>query len=181
MKRKQGRVTFSVVGLGGRASVYLSALQELYPDHYAVAAIAEPPQILEPTPTKVEILDGTFIALCSKKETISDVAIVETIIGKDCLPVFKMVDKLSPNPKRITAYCRIFFDVKVIPLCIFVLSFIIKVKIIPIKIAKTGPPITGKSFPKSQEGTEIARHNKSPNPLSLIKVNFLSSNNLFIF
>lgn len=42
MTRKQGRVTFSVVGLGGRASAYLSALQELYPQAYAVTAIAEP-------------------------------------------------------------------------------------------------------------------------------------------
>ena len=42
MKRDQGRVTFSVVGLGGRASVYLSALQELYPDQYAITAVAEP-------------------------------------------------------------------------------------------------------------------------------------------
>ena len=42
MKMKQGRVSFSVVGLGGRASAYLSALQEFYPDQYIVAAVADP-------------------------------------------------------------------------------------------------------------------------------------------
>lgn len=42
MKMKQGRVTFSVVGLGGRASAYLSALQELYPDEHQVVAVADP-------------------------------------------------------------------------------------------------------------------------------------------
>ena len=42
MKMKQGRVTFSVVGLGGRASAYLSALQELYPNEHQVVAVADP-------------------------------------------------------------------------------------------------------------------------------------------
>ena len=42
MKMKQGRVTFSVVGLGGRASAYLSALQELYPNEHRVVAVADP-------------------------------------------------------------------------------------------------------------------------------------------
>lgn len=41
MKMKQGRVTFSVVGLGGRASAYLSALQELYPNEHQVVAVAD--------------------------------------------------------------------------------------------------------------------------------------------
>lgn len=42
MRKDQGRVTFSVVGLGGRASAYLNALQELYPEEYVVVAAAEP-------------------------------------------------------------------------------------------------------------------------------------------
>ena len=53
----------------------------------AVAAIAEPPQIEEPTPTSVEILPGICITLESTKAIISDVAIVHTIIGKDVFPV----------------------------------------------------------------------------------------------
>ena len=42
MKKEQGRVTFSVVGLGGRASAYLNALQEMYPNDHTVVAAAEP-------------------------------------------------------------------------------------------------------------------------------------------
>lgn len=42
MKMKQGRVTFSVVGLGGRASAYLSALQEFYTHQFEVVAVADP-------------------------------------------------------------------------------------------------------------------------------------------
>lgn len=42
MKMNQGRVTFSVVGLGGRASAYLSALQEFYPHQFEVVAVADP-------------------------------------------------------------------------------------------------------------------------------------------
>ncbi len=45
MKMKQGRVTFSVVGLGGRASAYLSALQEIYPNNHQVVAVADPDPI----------------------------------------------------------------------------------------------------------------------------------------
>ena len=42
MKQDQGRVTFSVVGLGGRASAYLNALREMYPNDHTVVAAAEP-------------------------------------------------------------------------------------------------------------------------------------------
>lgn len=82
MKRKQGRVTFSVVGLGGRASVYLSALQELYPDHYAVAAIAEPDPDKQARAKELyglrdhQIFD-TDLALMEQPR-LSDVAIIAT-------------------------------------------------------------------------------------------------------
>lgn len=42
MRMHQGKVTFTVVGLGGRASAYLSALREFYPEDYQVVALAEP-------------------------------------------------------------------------------------------------------------------------------------------
>lgn len=42
MSNEQKRITFSVIGLGGRASAYLAALRECYPNSYAVTAIAEP-------------------------------------------------------------------------------------------------------------------------------------------
>ena len=35
-------ITFSCIGLGGRASVYLNALQKYYPSNYKLVAIAEP-------------------------------------------------------------------------------------------------------------------------------------------
>ena len=80
----------------------------------AVAAIAEPPQIEDPTPINVEIFDGIFIILHSIKATARDVQIVEQIIGSDCMPVFATTAKSSPNPSRITAHCRTFFDVNLI-------------------------------------------------------------------
>ena len=45
MKIKQGRVTFSAVGLGGRASAYLSVLHEIYPNDHQVVAVADPDPI----------------------------------------------------------------------------------------------------------------------------------------
>ena len=49
----------------------------------AVAAMAEPPQIDEPTPTSVAILLGTFMTRQSTKAMTSEVEIVATIIGSD--------------------------------------------------------------------------------------------------
>ena len=49
----------------------------------AVAAIAEPPHIDEPTPIKVAILGCIFKALYKTKDTISDIEIVDKIIGND--------------------------------------------------------------------------------------------------
>lgn len=42
MRMHQGRVSFSVIGLGGRASAYLSALQAFFPGGYEVVAVADP-------------------------------------------------------------------------------------------------------------------------------------------
>ena len=42
MRMYEGKVTFAVVGLGGRASAYLAALREFYPDGHAVVAVADP-------------------------------------------------------------------------------------------------------------------------------------------
>ena len=49
----------------------------------AVAAIAEPPQIEEPTPTKIEVLEGTFSTLRSSHAISKEVLIVLMIIGRD--------------------------------------------------------------------------------------------------
>ena len=70
----------------------------------AVAAIAEPPQMEDPTPTSVEIFPGTCITLCNRYAMIRDVEIVVTIIGSDCFPVSRITERFSPKPRRITAY-----------------------------------------------------------------------------
>ena len=49
----------------------------------AVAAIAEPPQMEEPTPTKIEVLEGTFNTLRSSHAISKEVLIVLMIIGRD--------------------------------------------------------------------------------------------------
>ena len=84
------------------------------------------------------------------------------MIGNDCLPVCKTTDKFIPNPSKITAYCKIFFEVKVIPDCNSFLSLINKVIIIPRIIPKTGPPTIGNFFPKNQQGIAITKHNRIP-------------------
>lgn len=78
----------------------------------AVAAMAEPPQMEEPTPTSVEILAGIFMALYRTKEMMSEVEMVKRIMGRDCAPTFTISERFRPNPSRITAYCRIFLEVE---------------------------------------------------------------------
>ena len=135
----------------------------------AVAAIAEPPQMDEPTPTSVEMLDGTFIALHSTNDTISEVPMVETMIGSDCAPTFAISDRLRPKPSRITAYCSTFFDVKPMPGCTLVLFFQNSVSTMPIRMENTGPPTTGTACPSSHAGIAMHRHSSSPAPFFLIK------------
>ena len=45
----------------------------------AVAAMAEPPQTDEPTPTRVEMLEG----ICSRKDTTREVVMVDRMMGRD--------------------------------------------------------------------------------------------------
>ena len=79
------------------------------------------------------------------------------MIGNDCLPVCNTTDRFIPNPNKITAYCKIFLDVKVMPDCNSFLSLINKVMIIPRIIPKTGPPTIGNFFPKNQQGIAITK------------------------
>ena len=99
------------------------------------------------------------------KATIREVAIVERIIGSEVRPTLPIVARLSPKPSRITAYCRIFFEVKAIPSVKASFFLIISDKIIPAMIAITGAPITssaGTNITRSQEGTAIARQSSIP-------------------
>ena len=81
----------------------------------AVAAIAEPPQMEEPTPTSVEILHGMCITRHSTNEMTSDGVMVETMMGRELAPTLAISPRLRPKPSKITAYCRIFLDVYLMP------------------------------------------------------------------
>ena len=69
----------------------------------AVAAMAEPPQMEEPTPMSVAIFPGTCMARHITKETTRDVEMVETITGRLVAPTFATCARLSPNPRKTTA------------------------------------------------------------------------------
>ena len=81
----------------------------------AVAAMADPPQMDEPTPTSTEMRPGIFMHLHSANATASDVAMVAQMMGSDWAPTLASSDKLSPKPSKITAYCSTFLDVKAMP------------------------------------------------------------------
>ena len=109
----------------------------------AVAAMAEPPQMEEPTPTSVAMRSGMWSALQSTNATMSAVAMVETITGSDWAPTRTTSAKFKPNPSRMTAYCRIFFEVKVMPWLVRSRRFHTSAMAMPAKMPKTGPPISG--------------------------------------
>src|SRR5699024_7162020 len=81
----------------------------------AVAAMAEAPQIDEPTQTKVGALMSRVNHLCKRNAMINDTKMVLMIIGKDSVPTFTTWVKLRPNPKSTTAICKTYFEVKAIP------------------------------------------------------------------
>ena len=88
----------------------------------AVAAIAEPPQMEDPTPTKVAVLLSRLNFFCNNHAQNREVVIVDKIIGKEVVPTIKTCDKLRPNPSKTTANCRIYFDVNLIPAPVLALS-----------------------------------------------------------
>lgn len=82
MRKSSDKVTFSVIGLGGRASVYLNALQENYSGRYEVVAVAEPIESkrLE-AKLKYGVKDENLFVTDKEllqRERLSDVAIVAT-------------------------------------------------------------------------------------------------------
>ena len=70
------------------------------------------------------------------------------MIGKDVAPTAITVLKFRPNPNKITAYCKTFLEVNVIPLFKISFSRTNFDNSIPSKIAKTGPPMISNSLPK---------------------------------
>ena len=77
----------------------------------AVAAMALPPQIEDPTPTRIALFVRSFRALYKMNAMIREVAIVERMIGSDCFPLARISVRFMPKPKKTTAAWRIFFDV----------------------------------------------------------------------
>ena len=140
----------------------------------AVAAMADPPHIEEPTPMSTALFLGSFKALYITKATTSEIVIVERMMGRDCAPLDKISVRFIPNPSRTTAYCRTFLEVKAMPPPAQSLFFNRSVTTIPASMAKTGPPITGSNRPNSHAGTAIARQSSMPGP-------FFFTNPMLIF
>ena len=82
----------------------------------AVAAIADPPQIDEPTPIKVAIVLSNLNNFCKTYAIINEMEIVIIMMGNDDLPTFITCMRFSPKPNKTTAVCKIYLDVKAIPL-----------------------------------------------------------------
>ena len=135
----------------------------------AVAAMAEPPQIDDPTPTSIDVFVGTFKTFFIIHASTSEIVIVQTMIGKDCFPVSKITPKFIPKPSNTTAVCKITLEVHLIPASEDFLSFQNIAIIIPARIAITAPPITGNIFPIIHDGIAINRQIKMPFPYLLIK------------
>lgn len=91
------KITFSVIGFGGRANVYLSALQKHFKDEFELVAIAEPDinkqnkyQEMYNIP-KENIFDTDLDFL--EKNRLSDVAIVATQDDMHLREVIKLLEK----------------------------------------------------------------------------------------
>ena len=72
--------------------------------------MADPPQMEEPTPTRVEIFPGMCITLLRTKAMTREVVMVQMMMGRDWRPVSRITDRFRPKPRRMTAYCRTFLE-----------------------------------------------------------------------
>ena len=66
----------------------------------AVAAMAEPPQMEEPTPTSTEILLGIFSRLHSRKEMTSDTVMVVQMMGRDRSPTLSDLGEVQAEAQQ---------------------------------------------------------------------------------
>ena len=128
----------------------------------AAAAMADPPQMEDPTPMRVAVLSGILNARRRIAASNSAVQMVPTMIGRDCFPVCRMTVRLRPNPSRTTAHWSTFLETKVIPLLNGSFFFKNRVTIMPIRMEKTGPPTTGTALPKNHAGMAMARQSRMP-------------------
>ncbi|MEG0397289.1 MAG: Gfo/Idh/MocA family oxidoreductase, partial [Oscillospiraceae bacterium] len=109
-----GKVTFSVVGLGGRASAYLNALQECFPEDYQVVAVAEPDEAKRATAKKQYGLSDAQLFLDDlsfmQQPRLSDVVIIGTQDALHYRETMAFLEKgydiilekpISVNPKEL--------------------------------------------------------------------------------
>ena len=109
----------------------------------AVAAIALPPQIDEPTPMRQATLELSFSAFIMRYATMSEIEMVQTMTGRLFAPTLAMVLMLSEKPRMMTAHWRIFLDVNLTPVLAVSLAASFgthSVMIMPSKIENTGAP-----------------------------------------
>ncbi len=130
----------------------------------AVAAMAEPPQIEEPTPIKVASFVSSEKKRWKRKATIKAIEMVDRMTGSEDCPTAKTCEILRPKPSKITAYWSNFLELKVNPASSCLYDERKGCRSMPIKIAKTGAPITGKNPPKYQDRIEMRRQAKMPAP-----------------
>ncbi len=92
---------------------------------------------------------------------------VQTMMGRDCLPVFSTTVKSRPNPKSTTAHCSTFFGGKFNagrhPSLVFQGNGDQHAQ----KDGNDRPADNGKKVPKIQAGTAMARHRAIPRLLVL--------------
>ena len=96
-----------------------------------------------PTPISVAVLLGTFRTRPIRRAVKRDAAMVQSITARDCSPAANTFRIFVPKPINIMEYCKIFLLQKVMPASMPDGRFQ-KARIIPNKIANTGPPT---SFP----------------------------------
>ena len=97
----------------------------------------------------------------------SEVEIVDRIIGRLAAPTLAISDRFKPKPSSITAYCSTFFEVYVMPGCMLSGGRRMAVMTMPAKMANTGPPTMGRALPSSQQGMAISRHSAVPGAIFL--------------
>ena len=126
------------------------------------AAIADPPQMDDPTPMRVPVFFCILSTLERRYATRRDTVIVDIIIGSDCRPVSATTERFIPNPRSMTAHWSTFFDTNLIPFPKDVLSFRNIAMVMPARIAMTGPPMIGKRVPSMYAGIEMSKHRIMP-------------------
>ena len=142
----------------------------------ATAAIADPPQIDVPTPTRIVVFLESFRVLPASQAIGKTAVNVNSITTREVRPAFMTLYRFMSKPRSIIEYCRSFFDVNFKPSVNFIFppicSFIKPGKNrdinIPPAIAAIGPPNRGNDFPKNQAGTAMRKHRIIPGSLFMM-------------